>query len=48
MRYEGDIRRNKWKSICYAALLNDNAPDSELYQQGFESTGDQKFLISTQ
>ena len=30
LRGRHKIRRNKWKSICRAALLNDNAPDSEL------------------
>ena len=31
MRYEGEINTaQKWKSICRATLLNDNAPDSEL------------------
>ena len=35
------------KSICCAALLKDNAPDSELYRHGFESTREQQFLIFT-
>ena len=31
------LRRNKWKSICREAMLNDNAPDSGPLCHGFES-----------
>ena len=41
------IRRNKWKSICRAALFNDNAPDSEISVTGSSPLKEQQFLIST-
>ena len=33
--------------ICRAALLNDNAPDSELSVTGSSTLGEQQLLIST-
>ena len=39
-------RRNKWKSISRAALLKDNAPDSEPLRHWFESTVEQQFLLT--
>ena len=44
MRYEDDINTaHDMKSICRAALLNDNAPDSELYRTEFESQRSSNF-----
>ena len=44
MRYEDDIiRRDEWKSICRAALLNDNAPDSELSDMSSSPLGSSNF-----
>ena len=40
-------RNQYWKSICRAALLNNNAPDSELSNTGSSPLGEQQFLIST-
>ena len=38
-----EIRRNKWKSICRPALLNDNAPDSGLSDTSSSPLGSSKF-----
>ena len=35
------------KSISRAALLKDNAPDSELYRTRVRVTGEQQFLLTT-
>ena len=44
MRYEGDIiPRNKWKSICRAVLINDNAPDSGLSDMRSSPLGSTNF-----
>ena len=37
------IQRNKWKSICHAGLLNDNAPDSELSDMSSSPLGSSNF-----
>ena len=44
MRNEDDIySAHDMKSICRAALLNDNAPDSELYRTEFVSQRSSNF-----
>ena len=44
MRYEDDIiRRDKWKLICRTAMLNDNAPDSELSDMSSSPLWNSKF-----
>ena len=44
MRNKDDINTaHDMKSICRAVLLNDNAPDSELYRTEFESPGSSNF-----
>ena len=47
MRYEGDINtaQGEWK-LCRAALLKDNAPDSELSVTGSSPLREQQILIS--
>ena len=48
MRNEDDINTaHDMKSICRAALLNDNAPDSELYRTRVRVFGEQQFLLTT-
>ena len=48
MRNEDDLNTaHDMKSICRAALLNDNAPDSELYQTRVRVFGEQQFLLTT-
>ena len=48
MRYEDDINTaRRMETICRAAVLNDNAPDSEPLRHWFESTVEQQFLLFT-
>ena len=49
MRNEDDINTaHDMKSICRAALLNNNAPDSELYWTRVRVFGEQQFLLTTE
>ena len=48
VRYQDDINtEHNMKSICRAALLKDNAPDSEPLRHWFESTMEQQLLLTT-
>ena len=49
MRYEGDINTAQQVEINRPRGSGsvDKAPDSELYRHGFESTGEQQFLLIT-
>ena len=48
MGSEDDINTAHYmKSICRAALLNDNSPDLELYRTRVRVTGEKGFLTST-
>ena len=48
MRNEDDINSaHNMKSICRAALLKDNAPDSGLYRTRVRVTEEQQFFLTT-